>query len=142
MYTYKRIIGDWSGDGHDKTATFHFRVNKTKQELDQLESMVETVFGVNYIRDVACDYEEPTVPDNLVEKMKELGHYDVNWFSWDVRYQTEHYPNEYFEHTVCQESYLRLLFELMRYVDPEFKYEFIDDETEEWGRGGGYGLFS
>ena len=162
-HNYHFILGDVSGDGHSQTETIYFRSNKTGEEMDVLSKESDKVFGINYFDKVADEYEEPYVPERLVEKMKELGHYNPEWFSEaTTREELEKefeeskklYPQQYQyrtvpenTHTVCQETFLELKFQLMKYVDPTFEWEFCENKTPRWMPMGGwcgncaYGLF-
>ena len=77
---YSYTIGDLSADGHGRTSEVYFRSNKTKRELLEIESKITSVFGIRYDDEVASEYEDNSVPEKLIKKMKELNHYSDDWF--------------------------------------------------------------
>jgi hypothetical protein len=134
QYTYYNELGDQSHDGHEKTEKVYFKSNRNKQEIHNLNSMVTKTFG-NYRSAVASYYENASVPQSMILKMKEFDWYDDNWFG-EGDLEDDERSVSYWD-----DSFMELWFQLMRYHDRGFRWKHIQDPVEDSGLGGGYGLF-
>ena len=68
----KLVIGDPSGDGHDKTADRLYTVNATAVEVVEAYCKGVDTIGVD-ITEYCEEYEDSTVPQEVIEKLMSYG---------------------------------------------------------------------
>lgn len=114
------VIGDPSGDGHDKTVNMFIKTNKTQKELKDI------INDMSFDIDNICgEYEESTLSEEVVKDLISIG----------VKLSEETIKDTYIDHSIIFDIILQL-FEIQ---DPTFKYEKI--ELGYIGFNAGYGLF-
>ena len=73
-YTFKISIGDWSDDGHGKSKDFFFKSNKKIKLVREAYFAAKEKYPTLCPEDFCSDYEDSTVPDEVVEQAKKLGY--------------------------------------------------------------------
>ncbi len=71
---YKIIAGDWSDDGHGKTETYIIEVTSLHSLKEMQKNYARNCEKWGHTLDgVAADYEDNSVPEDLIEKMRADG---------------------------------------------------------------------
>lgn len=65
-------IGDWSGDGHEKTEDFLVESNKDIQDVREAHFRIRETTGID-IEKICSHYGEQTIPESTAEKLERLG---------------------------------------------------------------------
>ena len=123
------VVGDWSDDGHGKTQEFNFKTNRSIEELGELYEKGVEITGHD-IMSHCEDYEDRTVPCDLMQKFTELFPQEMEDFSEVETDCTLQIWPEDFAHLVCL---------TIKAADPDVVFEPV--QSENWCIGG-YGLFS
>lgn len=75
MHNIALVLGDWSGDGHDKTSTTNIECNLTKKELEKAYKKgckkVDSTFSM--YDNVAEGYGDRTISREHFDKLVKLG---------------------------------------------------------------------
>lgn len=72
MYEFKMSIGDWSGDGHSQCKDYNIKSNKPVEQVREAHFKITEVTGIN-IEEICNEYQECTMPSNIIDKLRELG---------------------------------------------------------------------
>lgn len=65
-------IGDWSDDGHGKQEIFTIESNFPVERVREAHFRIKKYTGVD-IEEICSDYDDSSVSDDVVERLKELG---------------------------------------------------------------------
>lgn len=124
MPTIELVVGDWSGDGHEKTSSVHIKSNMKREELfAAIESKeVKDVFDIHQ---VCSDYEENKLSQGVYDKLMELG----------ILKAIENDQDDFYVYT---DVYVELLLDVVKHFYPTFKYSIVNNDSINIG---GYGLF-
>lgn len=68
-YVIELITGDWSGDGHEKTASLRFRCNVSSKELEKAYKAGAKLLKHDITKHCG-DYEDNGVPTKLLDDLK------------------------------------------------------------------------
>ena len=132
MHQIELIVGDSSGDGHEKTEMIIIKSNLDKVELAQAFADGCKKTDVDFENLVAAEYEENTISQELVDKLVPHG-FDISEYSEDEN------PGD---HGYCLDvdGYVAIWLFIAKVGNPRLVYE---DMTETSPRiyVGGYGLF-
>lgn len=126
------IVGDWSGDGHDKTEDVWIDSNKTIQEIkDAYDKSCEltklTFEEKNGFYGIADNYEDNELSDEVIEIFTK--------FNCPL---LERVKNE--NNFLYPEIFAEIWFWFVSLSLPDFEYKVVRDNTPTI-RGYGYGLF-
>jgi hypothetical protein len=139
MNEVKLIVGDLSGDGHEKTKTIIVSVNKTEKELNGAYKKSHKLTGIDFSETCCCDYEEyyisKTVYDSVVKHFSETT--GKKWKELYSRSDDDDYDNGVVEDS---EMFAELYLEFIQLSLPDLVWEFVGDRIPEINIGG-YGLF-
>lgn len=69
---FKLEIGDWSDDGHGKTKTAIFEVNRTIEDLREMYFVNKEVYG-DVLECYCSEYGESTITTEDIEEIEESG---------------------------------------------------------------------
>lgn len=121
------IVGDWSGEGHDKTASIVVSCSLTAIEIIKV---CETSIFREFldIRKICEEYEDNTIPKDVVTKLVESNIVDKDFFETN-------YKDEY---TIYYDKWVELQLRIIKYLEPDFEYELVKMDEVHCG---GYGLF-
>jgi hypothetical protein len=130
-HTIKIMIGDWNGDGHNIYETYLIRSNFNKIWMSRAYEAASDELGFCFINEVATEYQNPYAPGYVVAKLREVLE-DDNILMDDNMIDTDY--------RIYSEQYLDIYLRILKFGDPDFRYEFVehDDQIDI----GGYGLFS
>ena len=131
------IIGDASGDGHDKRTTVAIKSNLTKEQIVNALSVGEKALGFK-LRDVCSEYEDSTIPEDVWEKLKAAGFLEaMDWDDWEDK---ESYSYLNLNYTCGTDSFADLFLFIVKCGNDKFQYE-LDAPGRNSIYIGGYGLF-
>lgn len=84
MNVISLTMGDWSHDGHCMTSSVQVETNLTLDELGAAYAIGVAKTEVDLSEDVACDYDDAQVPDEVIEKLSRFGLKPEEFFErWD-----------------------------------------------------------
>lgn len=139
-YHMSMVIGDWSGDGHERTSTYYVRSNKPVEAVREAHFAIKEKTGID-IENVCSLFDEDELPEETVDQLKELGFRFSDYTGMGMG-------------ILCAEDMARIWEFLLQKADPELKLKMSDPEKElpsihfsgmdEKGRhikSIGYGLF-
>lgn len=124
-------IGDYSGDGHDKSDKYLIESNLSLSELKQAYEIGTEKVGFDFYRTVAEAYEDNYISIEQLSILKNLGFGDL------------------FDEPYCKgsekirleaEEYVNIFLFICKLGNEQFEHEFISDNSDNWNIGG-YGLF-
>ena len=72
MYQIRLTIGDWSDDGHGRTADFIVNSNQPVEEVREAHFKIQETTGVD-IESICSEYEEDEIDEESVEILKDMG---------------------------------------------------------------------
>jgi len=113
MFKFYMTIGDWCGDGHEKSDDFLIESNLPIESVREAHFQIEKATGIN-IEDICSCYEEDEIDPEIIQELKKLGfHFDNSSGMGD-------------EVTNSEEMARLWVFLLMK-ADPELKLEFVEE---------------
>lgn len=129
-------VGDWSDDGHGKTATHIYETNLPRSELNKAFDAGTEKVGFN-LENVCEDYEDNTLLRADYDLLVDAG---ITWT--DQEYRPEQWdredPNSDF--TLWHDSFALLWMKIAQLGNPELVFKEVKDNTANIEIGG-YGLF-
>ena len=130
-YNFNLVIGDYFGEGHGKTQSFHAGADKPMEDVLKAQTQIIAKTGI----------EDNLIPADVVQQLKDLGY----------PFNTELYEDEMGLHfqtadtqADCPEEMAAIWLFLLNCVDPDLNcsLEPIPELFGEYGAGSiGYGLF-
>lgn len=127
-------VGDWGGDGHERTEDILVRVNKPPEDIETAYYAGVKVCEVD-IKKLVADYEEWDIPSAELRKLHQHG--ILRDWNFDEESLSEDFSLLY-EIDMYAEIYLRIA----QLGDPDLKYETVENDENPVLCIGGYGLFS
>lgn len=119
------IVGDWSDDGHGKTETFAIKSNITRDEIDKAYTQaIKTYPKLNAFDSICEDYEDNSIPEDLLDELKLLGYQPPKWMEKEFR--------------VSREEFVDIYLFIVKLGNPAFEYSHVNHNELTIG---GYGLF-
>ena len=139
MYQIRLTIGDWSDDGHGRTADFIVNSNLPVEEVREAHFKIQETTGVD-IESICSVYEEDEIDEESVEILKDMGFQSSNCTGMG-------------DGITNPAEMARLWVFLLQKAEPNLKLEIQNDDIpnlhfyglDEKGRhisSVGYGLFS
>jgi hypothetical protein len=136
--TISLVIGDWSGDGHDKRETIIILSNLNNKDINKAYKKGSEKLGFDFCNDVCRDYEDHEISKDKLDllianglKIKDIAFddYDLKEFEKDgtLRLWTEPFAEIY-------------LF-IVKLGNPDFEYTFLEGKSDPSIHIGGYGLY-
>jgi hypothetical protein len=148
MYEHRIVIGDWSHDGHNQEEYFTFKCSHDEQEIKKAykEAVKKCRVALHDdhgrgkgITPVCCNYEERTIREPEVERLKELG----------VNLDFAKGMDDNGDLSCGPEDIARIFFEMVKTQIEGFTYELIPEKktingfwSKDFNYGFGYGTFS
>lgn len=119
------VIGDWSGDGHEKRESVFVHVT-SKEELQDGYAAGCKILGFDFIKECCEEYEDNHIAEEYLEKLREHGLLEGETTEdWD-------------EFGVDYDQWADIYLGIVKLGNPNFH---IKKHTMETLRIGGYGLF-
>lgn len=114
------VVGDWSGDGHEKTENILVLSNKSSKEIEKAYQDGTEILGFDFSEECCSDYEDYEIKEKYIKILKnENIKVDDNFM--DI------------------ESFASIYIQICKLGDPELKIDIQDIDIVDIG---GYGLFS
>jgi hypothetical protein len=131
LNTINLVLGDWSGDGHEKTASIMISTNLSRQEIVDAYAAGTLIVGFDFSHEVCCEYEDHVIPHEKINKLIELGlQWDVDMFDAASSSDEECY--------LTHETYVLIYCFIVSLGREGFRYELCKNNDIHIG---GYGLF-
>lgn len=133
MTTIEFVVGDSSGDGHDKKNTYTVESNLSKQDIQSAYNKATAILGFDFVNYVCLDYEDNILKEEYVKILTDNG-FDINNYDDDGcwGYNTRN------AFLLSSKSYLKLYLDIIKFGNNEFEYKLIESVKINIG---GYGLF-
>jgi hypothetical protein len=133
------IVGDWSGDGHDKTTRIMIESNLTLEDVEAAFKNGSELIGFDFTKECCADYEETDIT-NHIKKIKTL--FTKDELKGD-RLEEEfdispHWQNKD-EFIIGVDGFVGVYLRICKLGNKQFQYKKI--EENESITIGGYGLF-
>lgn len=126
------MLGDASGDGHDKKEMITIRTNLTKGEMIDAYSKGIQIIGVDVINSVAVDYEDSHITQEQYDAFTRLGY--QFFIDQDQKDELESDGSCF----INKEEYVQMYFFTVKTGDSSFQYlEVLGEDIDI----GGYGFF-
>lgn len=120
----KLIVGDYSGDGHEKTYTRVIESNLTSDQMIEAYKAACVIIGMDFCQDVCSEYEEMEPDEEEIATLAQVGiSLDVDEFGW-----------------LSPEGFLDAYLQIVKLGNPNFIYGLVP-EPKHFIPIGGYGLF-
>jgi hypothetical protein len=135
MNRIELIIGDWSGDGHERTDKFIIDSNLNKNEIVEAYERGVDIIGFDLSTDVCDDYEDHYMPLDKYATLTRLGFIYPREYDGDainIEGDAVYMHSELF-------AYIYLFF--VKKGNDQFDFSMIKFTTENSIPIGGYGLF-
>lgn len=140
LHDVRMIVGDWSGDGHEKTENFSIVSNRSQQEI--VAAHDKTIKSLKYdpLSDLD-EYEVQFLSKKSINCFVELG---VTWESigWDVPSPALGRSSDVIDQSINDdigtEDVVALYMVLAAVSDPDLRYA---NRKSDYIHVGGYGIF-
>ena len=76
MITIRFDMGDFSGDGHEKTVPIYAKSSHSSDEIARAYKLSSETTGFILHKRVGCDYEDNSISKSALSKLRELGYLD------------------------------------------------------------------
>jgi hypothetical protein len=133
LYLIGLVLGDESGDGHDKFYQYSIYSNLDDEQLREAFKSGCNKVDVEFSDIVAEEYEECMLKSDILEKLQKAG---LNISSIFEQY---HYAKDTGEYRLNTKSFTLIWLWIAQQGNPNFKYEFVKNKEIYLG---GYGLFT
>ena len=129
------VIGDESGDGHEKTEDIDIWCSLTTKGLQDAYKKGAKKLGFDFTDTVARDYEDNRLSKDRYDKLTKLG--------LKLDYELELYDKDNEEEGYCIEqiTYAEITMFICSIGSPGLVYKFIENDYFDRWHIGGYGLF-
>ena len=133
------VVGDWSGDGHEKTIKVLVKTNFTEDEIEKAYKKAVRIVGVDLTKDVCRNYDERRIP---YDKFKELIKFDEIFELYEgisKEITEKDFKSDTWISYVEPSHFADLYLAFCKIGNPDFRYKVINANNINVG---GYGLFS
>jgi hypothetical protein len=127
MHTINLLIGDTSGDGHEKSDVVVISSNLSEAELRKAYLDSVELTGVDLVKDVCDEYEDRKIHAKTVKKLSRFGYVDSEWQeeNWGV---------------TDTDAWAELWMWFIKLSRPDFVARIVCDNSPNINIGG-YGLY-
>jgi hypothetical protein len=136
MNKLKLRIGDYSGDGHEKSETFYFLSNRTSSEIKEIIEKSNQLTGIDF-EHLFSDYEQYNLTEEEISTLEEKG---ID-FSKVIKYFYDSFTKERDEYGFSTDDAVNLFMEYLKLSDSELIINLTNDDYQEIDISFGYGLF-
>jgi hypothetical protein len=130
--TISLVLGDWSGDGHEKTETIVLRSNLTNKQIEDAYKKGTNKVGFDFIRTIANEYEDNVISAEKLDALIELGLKDFDRIGDDTDED---------DYNLDTDSFADIYLFIVKLGNEDFEYKILVGESNPEIRIGGYGLF-
>ena len=139
------VLGDESGDGHQKTENFNILSNLDKNDLLKAYKAATEKLGFNFIDEICEEYENRLCPkenlDILIKhglKIDDLG----LTVKYDLKEATDAFENDDSNgYSFWTESYVNVFLFIVKLGNKDFQIKILKGDLNPTINIGGYGLF-
>lgn len=139
------VVGDRSGDGHDKRETTVLKSNLSGPEIMSAYQKATKKLGFDFITEVCAEYEDRTVPASKLKTLVEHGlviedtfaDYEINICKDAVEAGDDDLSDGV---SIWVDTYVEIFLFIIKLGNQDFEYEYAPDDTSHLDIGG-YGLF-
>ncbi len=124
------VVGDWSGDGHNKTEKFMICSSLTRPELSKGYADATKKLGFDFSEEIGDAYEDHAFPKDKIELLRNAG---VVFTLEDEEYGEEDYV------TIYPDDFAGVWLAIVKFGNNSFDHSLL--KTEQSIHIGGYGLF-
>ena len=132
-FQFTLVVGDWSDDGHGKTANIAIKSNLSPAEVLCAYETGSKKLGFDLINTVAEVYEDRAISREKWNAFVKLG-FDCDLAKFDVPYDN----GDDDDLSLCYEAYTSLYLFVIKLGEPDFQCEPMNNKSIQIG---GYGLF-
>ncbi len=133
------VIGDWSGDGHDKRETINIKSSLDKKAMEKAYKKGAKKLGFDFCKDVCAEYEDNKIPSEKLDALVKLGletkgmglEYDLKRMKKDKDVGIG----------LWHDDFVEIYLFLIKLGNEEFTFEYLDVDTNPTINIGGYGMF-
>lgn len=72
-YNFNMVIGDYFGDGHGRTQSFHIGTDKPIKDVLEAQTQIIAKTGID-LHSFANKFEDDLLPADVVQQLKKLGY--------------------------------------------------------------------
>lgn len=72
-YNFNLVIGDYFGEGHGKTQSFHAGADKPMEDVLKAQTQIIAKTGID-LHSFANKFEDNLIPADVVQQLKDLGY--------------------------------------------------------------------
>lgn len=128
MYLIELIVGDWGGDGHEKSKSYYIYSNLSKKDIDESLKLAKNKLTFD-IRDLCREYEDYGIQAKYASKLSEFN------FKFDN-------DNIYDDGSVglVPQTFVDIYLFSIKLGNDNFEYTLL--KPDEIIHIGGYGLFN
>ena len=73
LYQVKLVVGDWGGDGHEKTKEFYIETSYDEKKILAAYRAGSKKLGFDFQNDVASEYEDSDLKKSHLKKLRDAG---------------------------------------------------------------------
>jgi hypothetical protein len=137
MPNIELVVGDWSFDGHEKTA--RFVIDSSLELTDLLKAYKKGCekVGFDLSKSVADEYEDSIITEKQLNAIKgdiPFPKVITKWYAFEKKYNSKKH-----EYCISLDVFAALWCHVAKRGNPDFSYRFI--ENKDVINIGGYGLF-
>lgn len=134
------VVGDWSGDGHDKKDATVIRANLDSKQIMKAYKKASEKLGFNFIDDVAADYEDRILSRDRLKTLLDNGlDLEVLGGDYEIKEAKECLEDEDSEGvSLWIDSYRDIFLFIVKLGNDSFEWEESHGDSLNIG---GYGLF-
>src|SRR5574338_1441101 len=129
------ILGDWSGDGHDKRETINIKSNLDKDAIMKAYEAGTQKLGFDFCAEVAEEYEDNKLSEEKWKKLLEMGYQDGSGLEEEAKEYNDG------EISLWTDSFADIYLFIVKLGNEEFKFEYLTGAQNPQIKIGGYGLF-
>lgn len=130
METIRLVVGDWSGDGHEKTQTIYIESNLSTDQLTKAYKNGCKVIGFKLIDYIADDYLDDAIGEDEINKLQTTG-FDISKIKTEPDFNGR-------TASLYVQNYVDIYLHIVKLGNPKFKFEIVNPPYLNIG---GYGLF-
>ncbi len=144
MKNIELVVGDWSGDGHEKTSDIKVSCNYSAKEVEDFHKKGCEITGVNFSK-WCCDYEDFEVSKEQIEKVLKYTELTIEQIYSQYKEDFDCYVDDveswkYVNMTLEVFAHFYML--IAKIAKPELDFSIVSSrDNKEKINIGGYGLF-
>lgn len=131
-YMINLVVGDWSGDGHNKTEQSTIKCNIEKKELEKAYKKGTKKIGFDLTQEVCEEYEDMSMPITIAEKLKAAGIDPLEYAEQEEGREDMSFSYDWI-------AFIKLWLRIAKLGNPNLEYDMSSSDNQNINVGG-YGL--